>query len=259
MDSFGPSHAKYYTTLDSLIDTRLPILSFAYPEYTDLLLETDQYFLRENDSFDIDGVKLGYELWNPLYYARSKAILRYSGLTFIPYIISREILRHTNNNFNGECFVPWNLIINTYPYTLVEEEKESFLKIFIEYLDEIEVDIVRKNIQFVEFPYRHLTKDVLSEWNLDIILDYHGFEWLNYITQETETMLLPKKISLVIPKILNTLATDIQYPEKDKNFFTYMEKFLSAHMELTFLESYFFSNRILYMNHMNQKKKNIEE
>lgn len=259
MDGLGPSYSKYYTTLDSLVDTRLPILSCAYPEYTDQLLESDQYFLRETDTFTVDGLKLGHEAWQPLYLNRGKAILRHSGLTFIPYVISREILRHVNNNFNGDCFVPWMLIINTYPYTLTPEEEKNFVRVFIEYLDDIEVNEIMKSIQFVNFHHTKLTRDLLKEWDLDVVIDYHGFDWLTHIVAETETMLLPKKISLVIPKILNIPDSQIEYPDKDQNFFTYMEKILKAHMELNFLESYFFSNRIIYMDKMNQKNKNIED
>lgn len=236
---FNVSYANYLTTLDTLFDTRLSLLSILMPNFTNELLESGNYTDRLKDSFSVGDVKFSYESFLPIYQNRSKSLLKYSGLTFIPYIISCEINRHQQNNFNGECFRKWHLHINTYPYNLSKEEQESINTIFYQYMDD------RPEIIYHHLHPRNIDKDFIDNNNIEVVIDYFGLEWLSYFMYNTENKFTNRKINLCVPKLLNTCGLDDQ--ELTDEFFKKIETSFSSHIELSFLDSYCFSDRIIQM------------
>lgn len=241
---FNESYANYLTNLDTLFDTRLALMNIMFPKFVDRLIESNQYTDRLKDVFTVDGVTLGYDTLLPFYRLRKKSILKYSGLTFIPYIIACEVNRHQHNSFNGECFRPWNIHINTYPYVLNDDEKKNVSEIFFQYMEE------RPDIIFHYLKPSEVTPEFLNDHNIEVVIDYYGMEWLSSIMYESNYKFIDRKFSLCVPKIMNTSGLDVN--QMDDEFFRVIEVSFGSHIELSFLDSYAFSDRLLQM------KKNID-
>lgn len=241
---FSSSYSTFFTTLDTIFDTRLTLLNILHPRYMEKLLDNGGYVNRLMDSFMVDDVKLGYETYLPHYERRHKGILRYSGITFIPFVICSEINRHQYNNFNGDCFKPWHIHVNTYPYILTEDEKNNVKNVFGEFLTDT------TNVTFHYLKKEEVSDEFLSTFEIEVMIDYHGFDWLTTILYENGVNYLKRRISLCIPKILNTNGITIYQMTDD--FFKTMEASFQTYAEVSFLESYAFSDRIL--SSKNKKK-----
>lgn len=236
---FNVSYANYLTNLDTLFDTRLGLLSILMPKYCEELLGSDGYTDRVKDDFSVGGVRFGYESFLPIYRNRNKNILKYSGLTFIPYIIACEINRHQQNNFNGECFRKWHLHINTYPYVLNDEEKENIKEIFHQYMDE------KPEIKYHYINPMELGSEFMDAYNIEVVVDYDGLNWLSYFMYNTNNKFINRKFELCVPKIMN--SSGISEQELNDEFFKKIENSFSTHLTLSFLDSYCFSDRIIQM------------
>lgn len=241
---FNTSYANYLTTLDTIFDTRLALMNIMFPNFVDRIIELDLYTDRFKDVFTVDDVRIGYETFLPFYNNRKKSLIKYSGLTFIPYIISCEVNRHQHNSFNGECFRPWHIHINTYPYELDGKEKDSICEIFHQYMES------KPEIIFHRIDPKLIGIDFLKNNEIEVVIDYYGLEWLSHIMYESDFKFIDRKISLCVPKIMN--SSGLTEEQINDEFFKTLEVTFDSHIELSFLDSYAFSDRLL------QIKKNID-
>lgn len=234
---FSKSYAGYYTTLDSIFDTRLSLLSIMFPKFTDKLLEQNLYRDRIRDVYTCEEITVSHDVLQPFYKTRNKNLLRYSGLTLIPHVIGMEINRHQYNNFNGECFRPWHLHINTYPYNLTPEEQENVVTIFSQYIEE------KPTIIFHHLNPKSISSDFLYEHEIEVVVDYHGLEWLQDFFSHS-FKIQDTRLELCVPKILNT--NDYGYKHITEETFDLIEKTYAPFIDLNFVDTYIFSDRFTY-------------
>lgn len=228
------SKSIFLVDLDSIFDTRLGLLSVMFPNLATAVVHDKSYYNRTSDRFEFDGIVIGHEFFRPYYDRRNKYLLKCSGVTLIPYLICNEIIRHKTTMDNGECLEPCKIFVNTYPYKLLEEEKENIKAVFYQYLnEELEFEFIRRN-------NKQVTIDFIKDTGIDLILKYDGLAWIESLDKKKLLGDPIKDTTICIPKIVNRYGNKIKDMEKD--FLDVLRESLSLMLDFEFVDSYMFSD-----------------
>jgi len=210
-----------YVDLDSLLDTRLPIVYFIDKDMASSIVENKTYFNRIYDEFD----KLPHCVFKELYNRRNKAIFNLATPTNIlnkikDHILSIYLLSELELKPD---FI--NLYVNTYPYKLTMIEIENIRVSFEKVLPKTKV-----------VPIYVDDKDLTAEWcnkNLSLIIKYNGLEWLEYITstqQHFKHSLLD--ITMFVPSLFLAPNYELTNDADISNAFNKVENFFKQFINL---------------------------
>lgn len=173
--------------LDSLLDTRLPLVDILNPKY----LEGDNnYDTRLRDNFG----NISTMNFHTFYKNRNKGILRNSLPTNIHSIINQSFYLELND-LNVEDDDDFKLYVNTYPYVLTSEE-ESLL------LDSLLLLSKYKSIEFIHRSHSEVTPKWVND-HVDIVIMYDGLQWITKHTTNKSIVDDPLvSILLVCPSLV---------------------------------------------------------
>lgn len=154
-----------FIELDCLLDTRIGTLMthFGKEQVYDTL--SSEYHEREFDIFP----NVDYNTFQELYQRRDRSVLKNSIRTIIFSVINDFIQGTFNNAINSPfVFVP-KIIVNVYPYKLVEEEKNLIRNMVISLTKQL------SDVEVVDMDYSSITPIWVkkNEISLMIMYDYH--------------------------------------------------------------------------------------
>ena len=155
------------TDLDSIFDTRLPILSLLSGLTAEKMIDDGTYYKRKYDTFGI----IPNKVFNSFYSKRNKLTLKYSLLTkLIPFInvIIPDILLDQGTDDNLKLY------INIYPYNLNIVETDMITKNIKKNLPaNIDIELVMMN-------NTELTPVWIEKNKIGYMFMYHGLKWIEY-------------------------------------------------------------------------------
>lgn len=155
--------------LDSLIDTRLPVVYALHSETAADLVQSGMYHKRIKDVFG----NIPYRIFRRYYDDRTKDILRLATPTpMVDLLKSYCIEAYESHVTQGIDMIP-TLYVNTYPYVLNETEEDNLLKLFYNLID------VRVNIVLIHLDRDKLTPEYIDKHVVTVIM-YDMVDWLEY-------------------------------------------------------------------------------
>lgn len=204
---------KVYADIDMLVDTKFSILKAYLPDVAFYSLVEDQYVKRTSDTFKTPDFKCNYNLFKVLYMKRDPLILFNSSLTSVPFIIEKDFQTFLNNSLS-DSDKTISLLINIYPYKLLEEEVNFFGEILKETLDD------RINLEFFYCDPRRIPASFIVENDIKVIYMEEGLKWLNRIINTKEFFEHPLvDIHLRVPELFNWFTPRERDITKDMEHF----------------------------------------
>lgn len=204
---------KFYTNLDSLLDTRLGVIASYSQEAASNVLKSPNYLNREHDNWELftEGLVTN-ELFNELYSNRggvnTQATISSSVLTDLVKVIHRciadELSTHLDNS--GDRFEPICLVVDTAPYDLDVDLKDALMGILEELFGEgIAYELVNLGID-------NLTPKYIYD-NLTLILIYDIHQWLR--THYSEMVKLrATSVNFIGPKLFERDVSELEVEYK---------------------------------------------
>lgn len=117
-------HQKVLVELDALLDTRRGVMFGLSIEAGKALL-TPAYYDRPLDNFTEFQSIVSHEQYREAYAKRSVADLKNSKVTYMHFFLGELIRRlEQNHRFNRDSAETIEVIVNTYPYQLSDDEKQ---------------------------------------------------------------------------------------------------------------------------------------
>ena len=164
-----PDNANVLIDLDSVLDTRLPILLALHEPTAKDVMRNDHYRKRIKDTFG----NIPYAIFNRFYSKRSKDVLIMATPTPMLELLKEYCIEaYTSLEAESEDVIP-TLIVNTYPYTLANDEKLRLLKLFSASMP------VKINIDIVDMDNDELNPKYISD-NVSAFIKYDMINWLEY-------------------------------------------------------------------------------
>ena len=161
--------ATLLTTLDTILDTKLPTLKLL-DERINTSKNLREYYTRRTE-------KVGHissELFDGLFVGRDKYILRLSKPTSIAYLLYTFFTDMLRDSVEEEESI---LYVNHFPYILTEQELNGIRSRIFTLVPNVD-DIVFKNEALIDGKW--LVK------NIDLVVDYDGLQMINnYISNGT--------------------------------------------------------------------------
>lgn len=185
---------KLYVSLSDLVDTRLNIIQYHFPDiFHKLDLDTwNKYY----------GSDFEYIEWNFLEYIyarRDKTALASPTTTSVIDIINDLIMSYISQGAQEMKDTKFTLVINVSPFIVSEAEIEFFIQYFKRALVIEDVDVIVVNESSLKF--NSITKD------MNVIIMSDGIKWLNDelssddITPSPNTLLVVPNKSIMVEDI----------------------------------------------------------
>lgn len=200
-------NANILIDMDSLLDTRLPVL-YALDKNTAIdVLKDEKYQKRVKDVFG----NIAYNIFSSYYRNRTKDILKLATPTpFINVLMEYCVQAYNSVATEVTDSLP-KLYINTYPYDLNNEEKGNLLMLLVKLLP------VRINIDIIYMSNSELTPKFVAN-NVSIFIKYDMLEWLEYHNSIGELAKCPLLSTACIAPLLangNKLSTELKQKDFD--------------------------------------------
>lgn len=211
--------------LDSIMDTRLPVLYAIDENLAERVVKNNTYFKRYKDEFEYVTV----DMFKPLYNDRTKNVLSLATptamLDTISDYCSEAILQNKKTGGDGKLIV----YVNIYPYDLSVDEFDNLASGIRYMIGDVDVSIVSMS-----------KEELTPKWvddNLAMLVLYQGLDWLEYHTAMLNLIKNPiNNVALMVPatvignvKLKTTKANDII------KFFTDMEEMSKTLVKLKFI------------------------
>ena len=231
-----------YTELDSIFDTRLPILTaISYP-IAEEVVASGGYHNRLKDEFG----PISADLFSSIYAKRKKMVLRYSGLTKIIHVVGKIYRDRITDIKNCEIRNTIKIFINTYPYDLSSSEQDELTKAIC-----LEIGLV--DIVFVKANNKQLTPAWIRDKDINSVIKYDLLPWIEYHMGKgnfEESSLA--NISLACPPLLDIYASPKQI---NLDMYKAIKESLQPYANVEFIDTDYFC-KILYMpTHDTQNEK----
>ena len=208
-----------YTTLDTLLDTRLPVLTVMAPKIAQKVVNNMYYYSRVMDEFE----SIPYNMFRPLYENRSKAVLNLATPTYIletiKNYVNEAIHAAKERGESGEV----NLYVNSYPYKLTEVEITNLIIGITNMLPNVNVTIIDRS-----------PIELTPEWvdkNIAVMFDYEGLSWIELHNSLGHLIKNPLvEIALFVPALVTRTIDTINFEKKLKE----VEEMFKPIIRLTF-------------------------
>lgn len=236
-----PVEAVFFTELDAILDTRMGTIMKVDPDLVPGVIKGG-YLSRDRDLFT--GVDR--EKFKELYKTRDKETLMVSCQT--PVVWFMRDFGHSiyEQNINTPFLRNPSIVINTYPYQLTEEEKETIklgIKIKTKHIDKIDL---------VYMEYKDLTPKYFKK-HLHVVWLYEPITWLNIHadlgTFDKDTC---PNVDLFGPLIIDNLDNKTVNVKKD--FGKFAETLARYFVNLHLVEPYIFSADIMVRKTNDEEK-----
>jgi len=159
-----------YVDLDSLMDTRFSTLSAIDKDMLYKIIDDDSYYHRVHDEFDyINNI-----MFKELYSKRNKMTLLRSKPTKILELIATEIIILESKQIEANEIPLLTVTVNTYPYTLKEEEMKMFTIVIKKLCLNNKIEVA-----YINIPPKLLTLSFIGI-NFSVVIMYEYSEWLDY-------------------------------------------------------------------------------
>lgn len=226
----GYTAKNLYIDLDTIFDTRLPIVYYIDEKLATTIVENNKYHYRVIDEFDY----LTKDIFTAFYRNRNKTLLTLATPTNILRLVYKyytEVI--TSNKIHG-VDEPLKIYLNIYPYELNVVETYNIANGI---KSMISSDI---NVMTINMSPEEVTPTWLLE-NVAAIFMYHGMDWIERHTANFNIINNPMlDVGMMVPAIISgnkKKIKDVDYTE----FFEEIEKSLSTLVKLKFLPAKDFS------------------
>lgn len=218
-----------YISLDSILDTRLPIFMGIDNNIIDKVDLHKNYQLRKKNVLGW----ISEDIFSTFYAYRNKEILKFSTVTGIHVYLKDVIDKMVTNHAERDSFTSTNMYINVYPYVLTGDEVTNLLYMVSSYYPNINIEVIYLN------PFTEVTTKWIKDNDIATVVMWDGLEWIesqHVLGYTTSYPILGT--SLVIPAIANKsiLVEDI-----DTNIFEILIKTLSPIVSCVPISVGFFS------------------
>ena len=222
---------RLFTEIDAVLDTRFGLLKKYYPEVIANLSVAD-YSSRLIDEFE--GVP--YADFKKLYDARGDDALEFAILSNIHSIIATTLHGAYADSINLPLTGKPQIILNLWPYTFNELEREILLRNFrLNYG-------AYASVTLCNIPLAEITPGYLKE-NVDFIILYNANEWLGLQNKAFETKRIPDK-KLICPALYQVRVPspeEIKAVSPSNDPFEIIRKMVAPLINLGFVDAEAFS------------------
>lgn len=249
---------KTYVDIESLIDLRQGVLYSLIEDKEKLadFILSEEYNFRNIDNFSIVDNKE----YKKAYREKDLSILQNSTVTYILTCIKSKLDNlEKRNTFYNEKKTP-EVVVNTYPFTLNEKQKEQFQNLLFVKLETNTI------ISIVNLTPEELTPIFFSSNNFIVAFIYDFTEWMNYNSKTLESM-KKQDLMLYFPSISKETVSEEELKKITslgfKDIFSYTEFLLSSVISINFMPVIFYSNLMIAIAHLSKfddlyKKKEME-
>ena len=213
-----------YVDLDSIFDTRLPIVYYLDKSLSEDIIKDKSYFNRIIDEFGY----IDKNIFKVFYKSRNKTLLTYATPTNILRLIYKYYSEVTTTNKMYGNNEPIKVYLNIYPYKLNLVETYNIMS-GIKSMISKEIDV-----SIISMSEEEVTPSWLLE-NVAGVFMYHGMDWLERHTANFNLINSPiLDVGMMIPAIISGNKKKIKMTEY-ADFFEGMEKSLGTLVKLKFL------------------------
>lgn len=195
-----------YTTLDTILDTRLPVLTVMAPKVAQKVVNNMYYYSRIMDEFDI----IPYNMFKPIYESRSKAILKVATPTYILESIRDYINESIHTSKERGSYDEMILYVNSYPYKLNEVEVTNLTIGLTNMFPNVIVEIINKS-----------PLELTPKWidtNIAVMFDYNGLEWIELHNSLGNLIKDPViEVAMFVPTLINRYIDTTDFNKKIKD------------------------------------------
>lgn len=186
----NPKKLGIMVMLDCLVDTRLSMLHSLYPGYSQLVLDSG-YFTRDMDEFPHCTLKAFREL----YETRDTDTLREAFYTPCADFIVELAVKSLKQIESSPYHVGTKIIINTYPYKVSDEYKDTLSKIFVMKTGEF-IDLEVRRIDPVNITPRYCKEELGAL----VMYDYEDWLETHARNKNFESCKIPE-VQLYVPRL----------------------------------------------------------
>lgn len=227
MEDVKKQPKNIYVDIDTLFDTRLPLLYMFNNDIAVRMRSTGKYDKRIKDEFET----ISYDIFRAFYRSRDKQLLKLA----LPTRIIGMIRKHYGEELTGLNDITISerptLFINTYPYSLDLEEKEIFSIVIMALIPDCKID-------FINVDNAELTPLWIDE-HIGIMFKYDALDWIDYHVGTCSLINTPLlNVSLFAPALLT--GTMKQSAAKYETFMN-MAYAVGTVIDLSFIDAAHFS------------------
>jgi len=216
--------------LDSLFDTRLPLVYLLSPTIASDISKDSKYITRTKDVFGY----ISEDIFKPIYNNRNKRLLELATPTELFTLIKEYIItaNHINRSMGVEKCI--TMYINIHPYLLTIDEQNIMSDLIKKTIDvEVTIKLVKMNIE-------ELTPSWVEEYACYLVM-YNGLEWLNYHIANQNLANTPLiGTSLLVPSIVSYATKESDITSELYKEFT---KQMSTVIRLGFINNKYYSKK----------------
>lgn len=224
---------QYLIDLDTLLDTRLGVLSRLDKDAAVAVATNPNYWLREhNDWAQLTEGRVTNEAFEAAYLARTKADLQASVMSGIFLVLMRLFVDHNRMRTEGQDGQDVALEVNIHPYELEDEELEELTQILrsLFYPD--------LPLSFCSRPLEELTPQVLRErYNAVVLYDFHRWIKLHGVALSEHRC---PAVSLIAPRLYETNPARLTQERKQEEVTAFRLLMLDM-INIDFIDVEFFS------------------
>jgi len=211
--------------LDSIMDTRLPVLYAIDENVAEKVVKSGSYFKRYKDEFE----HITMDIFKPLYNDRTRNVLTLATptkmLDTISDYCSEAILQNKKTGGEGKLTV----YLNIYPYNLSVDEFDNLASGIRYMIGDVDVTIVSMS-----------KEELTPKWvddNLAMLVLYQGLDWLEYHTAMLNIIKNPiNNVALMVPAtVIGNVKLTTTKPSEIIKFFTDMEEMSKTLIKLKFI------------------------
>jgi len=213
-----------YVDLDSIFDTRLPIVYYLDKNLSESIIKDKSYFNRIIDEFNY----IDKNIFNVFYKNRNKTLLAYATPTNILRLVYKYYSEVNTSNKMYDNSEPIKIYLNIYPYELNLAETHNIVSGIKSMISkDVEVSIISMT-----------EEEITPSWllsNVAAVFMYHGMDWLERHTANFNIINNPMlDVGMMVPAIISGNKKKIKTTEYG-DFFEEIEKSLGTLVKLKFL------------------------
>lgn len=222
-----------YTDLDSLMDTRMGVISQLSPESAVELVSSEEYWNRERDDWEtLTKGQVTQEAFKEAWEKRDVTTLQSSVVTQLFLVINQVFGDHHLIRMEGLIDAGLRLEVNIHPYELTPVEVQVLEGVLKEYCFEGLL------VTFISKPLEEITPEFLFERYSGALI-YEFPKWLKRHAWELGR-LKGRDFNMIVPRLFENDASTLSQDEKKKTFFTF-KLWLLEHIDIEFIEPQYFS------------------